>query len=139
MAARTTNSEQPTRARFHSDRPTDIRRATPGHRYRHHIEALPAKLQELSGDLRLPPRGRILDYGCADVPYRTFFPSTAEYVGADLPGNANASLELNTDGTVPCPDDSFDAVLSTQVLEHVVDPSVYLTECFRALKPGGRL
>src|SRR4051794_14117655 len=139
MAAPTTNSEHPDRARFHSQRPTDIRRATPWHRYRHHIEALPAKLEELSGDLRIPPRGRILDYGCADIPYRGFFPSDAEYVAADLRGNPNATLTLNADGTIPCPDDSFDAVLSTQVLEHVDDPALYLSECFRALRPGGRL
>jgi SAM-dependent methyltransferase len=30
-------------------------------------------------------------------------------------------------------------VLSTQVLEHVTDPDVYLSECFRVLRPGGRM
>jgi SAM-dependent methyltransferase len=73
------------------------------------------------------------------VPYRSFFPSEAEYIAADLPGNPDATLLLNSDGTVPCEDDDFDAVLSTQVLEHVDDPSLYLSECFRALRPGGRL
>jgi FkbM family methyltransferase len=37
------------------------------------------------------------------------------------------------------PDASYDAVLSTQVLEHVDDPAGYLGECFRVLKPGGQL
>ena len=40
---------------------------------------------------------------------------------------------------MPLPDDSVDAVMSTQVLEHVTDPARYLGECFRVLKPGGRL
>jgi SAM-dependent methyltransferase len=62
-----------------------------------------------------------------------------DYVAADLEGNPHASLILNPDGTVPAPDASFDAVLSTQVLEHVLDPALYLSECFRVLRPGGRL
>jgi SAM-dependent methyltransferase len=81
----------------------------------------------------------ILDYGCADTPYRGWFPSDAEYVAADLPGNEAASLELNGDGTVPVDDATFDVVLSTQVLEHVDDPGIYLSECYRVLRPGGRM
>jgi SAM-dependent methyltransferase len=139
MSARTSDSERTVNVRFHSERPTDIRRATPWHRYRHYIAALPAKLEELSKDLHVPEHGRVLDYGCADVPYRSFFPADVEYVAADLPGNPDASLLLNPDGSVPCDDEDFDAVLSTQVLEHVDDPALYLSECFRALRPGGRL
>jgi SAM-dependent methyltransferase len=113
--------------------------AKPWHRYAHHIRALPAGLEALSRDLRLPRGGRILDYGCAETPYRHFFPADADYVGADLVGNPFATLELNDDGTVPAEDDSFDVVLSTQVLEHVTDPGTYLSECFRVLRPGGQL
>lgn len=138
MPARATESRA-TPPRFHTERPSDNRRATLWHRYRHYIEALPAVLEELSRDLHVPAEGRILDYGCADVPYRGFFPASVDYVAADLPGNPDASVFLNPDGTVPSEDDSFDAVLSTQVLEHVEDPGLYLRESFRVLRPGGRL
>jgi len=50
-----------------------------------------------------------------------------------------ADVAIAPDGRVPVEDDSFDAVLSTQVLEHVAEPAVYLAECLRVLRPGGRL
>ena len=124
---------------FVQGRPGDLRRATPWHRYGHHIRTLPARLEDLSRDLQLKASSRILDYGCAEVPYRHFFPAEAEYVAADIPGNPHATLELNADATVPAPDDSFDVVISTQVLEHVADPALHLAESFRVLRPGGRM
>jgi SAM-dependent methyltransferase len=124
---------------YQQGRPKDLRAARPWHRYAHHIRTLPVRLEALAPELRLPPGGRLLDYGCADVPYRGFFGDDVEYVAADLAGNPHATLELNPDGTVPLPDDSFDAVMSTQVLEHVDDPALYLAESFRVLRPGGRL
>ena len=124
---------------FHRQRPTDLRKAGPGHRLRFIVRALPDGLERLAADLHVPPGGRVLDYGCADTPYRRFFDADAHYLAADLPGNPDATLELTSDGTVPLDDESVDAVLSTQVLEHVTDPARYLEECFRVLRPGGRM
>jgi SAM-dependent methyltransferase len=123
--------------RFHADRPTDLRQARRSHRLAHVIRALPAGLEELAADL--PDTGRVLDYGCADVPHRRFFSPGADYVAADLPGNPQATLVILPDGTLDEPDESFDVVLSTQVLEHVSDPELYLSECHRLLRPGGRM
>ena len=131
------NGSTVTTSRFHADRPTDLRRARRWNRLSYIVRALPAGIEELAKEL--PLTGRVLDYGCADAPYRRFFAPEAEYVTADLPGNPDALLEIQPDGTLPCADDSFDVVLSTQVLEHVRDPEVYLSECFRVLRPGGRM
>ena len=122
------------------DRPLDeIRRPDAGRPFAHYIAVLSGTLRELSGDLGVVAGARVLDYGCADRPYTDWFPPGVEVVGADLPGNDLATLEVRPDGTVPCPDASFDAVLSTQVLEHVEDPAGYLRECARLLRPGGRM
>lgn len=127
------------RERFHRGRPTDLRTARPWHRLAHIVRTLPAALERLAARLSVPAGGRVLDYGCADAPYHRFFAPGIEIVGADLPGNPQATVEIRPDGTVPVEDASFDAVLSTQVLEHVADPRRYLAECFRVLRPGGRM
>lgn len=125
--------------RFHADRPDDLRRSTPWHRLGYIIEALPKALRDAAPDLHVPSGGTVLDFGCADVPYRSFFADDVDYLAADLPGNDAATVLIADDGTVPVPDAGVDAVLSTQVLEHVGDPAVYLDECARVLRPGGRM
>jgi SAM-dependent methyltransferase len=129
----------PEARRFNAeDRPTEVRSAPRWSRLSYIVRALPAGLEELAPELRVPEGGRVLDFGCADAPYRRFFGPDVDYVPADLPGNEHARLHVNPDGTLPLPDECFDAVLSTQVLEHVDDPATYLAECARVLKPGGR-
>lgn len=99
---------------------------------------LEALVRELVAGADLAPGATVVDHGCADQPYRTLF-ETCEYVGVDLPGNPLASVELGPDGTVPLADGTADLVLSSQVLEHVTDPAVYLAECHRLVRPGGSL
>jgi SAM-dependent methyltransferase len=83
----------------------------------------------------------VVDLGCGDQPYAFLAHSqNLEYVGVDLslahtprPTVCADSLQL------PFKDDSFDTVLSTQVIEHVPDPFVMLREMCRVLKPAGHL
>jgi SAM-dependent methyltransferase len=63
----------------------------------------------------------------------------ADYLRADLPPAAGVDYLIGSDGRVPEADGRFDAVLSTQVLEHVPDSDLYLRECGRLLRPGGLL
>ena len=82
----------------------------------------------------------ILDYGCGASPYRSLFPNSI-YKRADyLQGGVDRlDYVLSEDSRVQESDNAFDFILSTQVLEHVGAPAIYLGECFRLLKPGGTL
>jgi SAM-dependent methyltransferase len=116
-----------------------VRRSPAWHPLAHIIKLLPLSLAELARELDTSSGMRVLDYGCADLPYRHFFPADADYLAADLPGNPQATLDIDSDGGVAVDDASVDVVLSTQVLEHVGDPQAYLAECARVLRPGGQL
>lgn len=86
-------------------------------------------------------RGRVLDLGCGLQPYRALLgPQVTHYVGIDRQhALARPTVVGNIEEPLPFADASFDAVLSTQVLEHVPAPRAVLAETVRVLKPGGRL
>jgi SAM-dependent methyltransferase len=87
-----------------------------------------------------PSEGAVLlDFGCADSQYRGLIPPQVRYIGADLHGNVDADVHFEPGQPVPLPAESVDLVLSTQVLEHVLEPESYLRECHRLLKPSGSL
>jgi SAM-dependent methyltransferase len=87
-------------------------------------------------------RGRLLDVGCGQKPYRSLF-DVEEYVGLEIDSPATRAAQKADafyDGmTFPFEDGSFDTVLTNQVLEHVFTPAEFLTEVRRVLKPGGTL
>lgn len=94
---------------------------------------------------RLAPSldGEILDIGCGEKPYQALFRNATKYTGMefDSPENrARSSADIFYDGgKFPFEDNSFDAALATEVLEHVFNPDQFLGEINRVLKPGGRL
>ena len=49
----------------------------------------------------------------------------------------NVSFEVCGERDIPYADDTFDIVLSHDVLEHVADPRVTIAEIHRVLRPGG--
>jgi SAM-dependent methyltransferase len=99
--------------------------------------------------------GRVLDWGCGhgqnaqrlaerglDVTAFDFRPGEQEESGPrrlEKYPEIEAYIEVVDPVRLPYPDDSFDAVLSMGVLEHVGDPGGSLDEHRRILRPGGRL
>jgi SAM-dependent methyltransferase len=80
----------------------------------------------------------VLDYGCGGSPYRPLFPS-ADYRRADCVDLPGLDYRFGEDEKIDEADGTFDVVLSTQVLEHVRHPQLYLRETWRLLKPGGTI
>ena len=106
---------------------------------------------------QLAPRasGSMLDVGCSERPHEELFtPHVSRYVGLDYPpalldkqpelweilDRAQGVVDVFGDGRrLPFADGSFETVLATEVLEHVLAPADVLREMARVLKPGGRL
>lgn len=93
-----------------------------------------------------PPPGRLLEIGCATglflgaaqaAGYKvTGLEPAAGHRQAISPGIADAVLPHKLE-EADLPGNSFDAVVAIQVLEHLLDPSVFAEELKRILKPGG--
>lgn len=100
----------------------------------------------------LPAGTRLLDAGAGECQYKKHCDHLA-YVAQDIAlydgkgdvglqtGNWSFSqIDIVSDITnIPEPDASFDAVLCTEVLEHLPDPIRALDELARLLRPGGML
>lgn len=91
----------------------------------------------------LPPGSKILDAGAGEAPFKKFF-KNHNYTAVDTKwGDSEwdySKLDLVADLTkIPVKGESFDAVLCTQVLEHLKEPEKVLKELYRVLKIGGIL
>lgn len=86
--------------------------------------------------------GKLLDVGCGNSPFRPLLnPTTSSYQGIDVKeaesfGYQNPDTIYYDGDTIPFPDASFDALLCTEVLEHVANPTKIIQEMHRVLKPG---
>lgn len=86
-------------------------------------------------------RGAVLDAGCGSMPYRRLIEGYAgSYDGLDIEARTpGVRFICSVTDMAPVPDGSYDTVVCSEVLEHVVAPGAALSEIARVLKPGGRL
>jgi 2-polyprenyl-3-methyl-5-hydroxy-6-metoxy-1,4-benzoquinol methylase len=47
--------------------------------------------------------------------------------------------EIGYPSKIPLPDGSIDVVIATEIIEHLMDPTLLIREAFRLLQPGGSL
>lgn len=82
--------------------------------------------------------GNVLEIGCGQKPYAEWFSNADSYIGLDVT-TAEKNVDVLGNGTMlPFKDNSFDAVASFQVLEHISDPQVFIKEMGRVLNVDGR-
>jgi ubiquinone/menaquinone biosynthesis C-methylase UbiE len=102
---------------------------------------------------KIPDGSRILDAGAGEQPYRKFC-IHLNYVSQDFgqykPKQLNIGLQRSTwdygkldiecdIASIPEPDKSFDAIMCTEVLEHIINPREAIKEFARLLKKDGQL
>lgn len=71
---------------------------------------------------------------CGVEPYPRMVESARQYAASQ---HAAVEFEVCSQREIPYPNESFDIVLSHDVLEHVEDPRVTMAEIHRVLRPGG--
>ena len=84
--------------------------------------------------------GSLLDFGCGRKPFEDLF-QVDKYTGVDLEktghDHRNSKVDVYYDGKhLPFPDETFDSLFCSEVLEHVFNPDEILPEIHRVLKPG---
>lgn len=109
------------------------------------VEEMPYERRSILAFVRgvadsLPPGRVVLDIGAGDAPYRELF-RHCKYITTDWEnslheGGREADVVASAEA-LPLEDGAVDAVLSTQVLEHLPDPAAVLREACRVLRPGG--
>jgi SAM-dependent methyltransferase len=89
-----------------------------------------------------PLKGKILDLGCGDSPYRHLLNGDCEYIGADIAGQKsfdydNCSIIKFKGSKLPLKNSSVGHIMCTEVMEHVEFFEKFAAEMLRVLKKGG--
>jgi len=81
---------------------------------------------------------KVLDLGAGSSPFRDHI-ACSTYVTADIAENNENNIDVLLEPNKPIPinDEKFDLIILTDVLAHVADYKLLLSECYRILKKGG--
>lgn len=88
--------------------------------------------------------GRLLDFGCGSKPYKSLFTNVSSYTGIDYENSEHlhkqSQVDVFYDGkSIPFGNNEFDAILCSEVFEHVFNLEEIIPELNRVLKPGGKI
>ncbi|TDE53946.1 class I SAM-dependent methyltransferase [Flavobacterium sp. GT3P67] len=83
--------------------------------------------------------GKLLDIGCGNKPYESWIKGrVSEYIGCDIVQSSSNRVDvLCQANNIPLESNSFNTILSTQVIEHVEDHQGVVNEAHRLLKSNG--
>jgi 2-polyprenyl-3-methyl-5-hydroxy-6-metoxy-1,4-benzoquinol methylase len=100
----------------------------------------------LKNDLMSLPKGKLIDIGAGESPWKYWLKKEHEYTGIDIRYSNEFGMSkrgsdiLLYDGKImPLEDNSFDSAICIEVLEHAEDPELLLMEISRILKSNSKL
>lgn len=86
-------------------------------------------------------KGKLVDLGCGEAPYKEYFLQYAEnYIGVDWTNtlhNSKADIVSDLNKKIELEDEFADTIVSLSVMEHLCEPQVFLNESYRILKTDG--
>jgi SAM-dependent methyltransferase len=85
----------------------------------------------------------LLDIGAGNSPFKHLLNKDVKYIGLDIKDADNFDYKnddiIHYDGNeMPFENESFQHIICTEVLEHVENPTLLISETFRVLKPNGK-
>lgn len=83
-------------------------------------------------------KGILLDLGCGESPYKSFFPHVKKYLRIDR-NKIDDEVITGDLINIPLPDETVDMVLLFQALADLPEPLRCLKEVHRVLRQGGRI
>ncbi len=88
-------------------------------------------------------KGLLLDVGCGEKPFLYVFKDKIkDYIGIDMPSTLHLNEDIDVFSSadyIAFKDRSFDTILTTSVLEHVIEPQKMFNEMYRVLKKDSYL
>lgn len=98
-------------------------------------------IRDLQQSIPQYAKGAVLDIGCGNKPYEEMFAGKINsYTGCDVVQSDKNKVDVICPATdLKFPNEKFDTVFTTQVIEHVDDPAKMLGEANRVLNMGGHL
>ncbi len=92
-------------------------------------------------DAKIYMKGFLLNAGCGDRTYEHIYGGVSDrQIRFDWPKTVHDKRSIDVFGSImelPFSAETFEAILCTEVLEHVPDPQKTLREFYRVMKPGG--
>ncbi|GIW59911.1 MAG: hypothetical protein KatS3mg087_0977 [Patescibacteria group bacterium] len=115
--------------------------------------ALKRRAQTILNGLDIQDTDKVLDAGGGDGFYTKlvhslsaaqitlfdFDPRALDSARQNLQGLDRIAIQQGSVMELPFPDNTFDKIICTEVLEHVPDDNLAMRELLRVLKPGGKL
>jgi ubiquinone/menaquinone biosynthesis C-methylase UbiE len=86
----------------------------------------------------------VLDFGAGSAPYRELFSNAEAYITVDIEVSGHEGEDKVADHfyngrVLPFPSESFDAIFSSEVFEHIFNLPEILRDLHRVLKPNGQM